>query len=99
MIVPPPAHNRVIKEAHAAHIGIARMESLTRQFAWWLKMDADLGAKVRSCSICQMYRNNPPEAVLHPWKWPKKPWTRLNADYAGPFLGKMFLINIDSYSK
>ena len=49
MIVPPQAHNCVIKEAHAAHIGIT---SLTRLFAWWLKMDADLEAKVRSCSTC-----------------------------------------------
>ena len=99
VIVPPQARNRVIEEAHAAHIGITRMKSLTRQFAWWPKMDADLEDKVKSCSTCQMYRNNPPEAVLHPWEWPKKPWTRLHADYAGPFLGKMFLIIIDSYSK
>jgi len=37
--------------------------------------------------------------MLHPWEWPKKPWTRLHADYASPFLGKMFLMIIDSYSK
>ena len=99
MIVLPQLCNRVIEEAHAAHIGITRMKSITRQFAWWPKMDADLEAKVRSCSTCQMYRKNPPEAVLHPWEWPKKPWTRLYIDYAGQFLGKMFLIIIDSYPK
>ena len=75
------------------------MKSLTRQFAWWPKMDSDLEAKVRSCSTCQMYRNDPPQAVLHPWEWPKQPWTRLHADYAGPFLGTVFLIIIDAYSK
>ena len=99
VIVPPQARNRVIEEAHATHIGITRMKSLTRQFAWWPKMDSDLEAKVRSCSTCQMYKNAPPEAVLHPWEWPKQPWTRLHADYAGPFLGKMFLIIIDAHSK
>jgi hypothetical protein len=29
----------------------------------------------------------------------RKPWTRLHVDYAGPFLGKMFLVLIDSHSK
>ena len=98
VIVPPQARNQVIEEAHATHIGITRMKSLTRQFAWWPKMDSHLEAKVRSCSTCQMCKNAPPEAVLHPWEWPKQPWTRLHADYAGPFLGKMFLIITDAHS-
>ena len=62
-------------------------------------MDSDLEAKVRSCSTCQMYRNTPPKASLHPWEWPKQPWTRIQADYAGPFQGKMFLNIIGAYSK
>ena len=36
---------------------------------------------------------------LHPWEWPQKPWSRLHIDYAGPFLGKMFLVTVDAYSK
>jgi len=34
VIIPPQARNRVIKEAHEAHIGISRIKSLTRQFVW-----------------------------------------------------------------
>ena len=72
------------------------MKSLAHQFAWpWPKMDSDLEAKVRSCSTCQMYRNDPPQTVLHPWEWPNKPWTRLHVDYTG----KMFLIVVYTYSK
>ena len=29
----------------------------------------------------------------------RNPWERIHIDYAGPFLGKMFLILVDSYSK
>ena len=29
---------------------------------------------------------------LHPWEWLGKPWSRMHADYAGPFQGKMFLV-------
>ena len=41
----------------------------------------------------------PAAAPLHPWEATDKPWTRLHIDYAGPFLGKIFLILVDSYSK
>ena len=36
---------------------------------------------------------------LHPWEWPDKPSSRLHADFAGPFLGHMFLIVVDAHSK
>ena len=62
-------------------------------------MDADLEQKVRQCSPCQENRKSPPEAPLHPWEWPHKPWVRPHLDYAGPFVGKMFLIVIDAHSK
>ena len=99
VVVPPQARDTVIEEAHAAHIGIARMKSLTRQFVWWPKIDSDLESKVRNCGTCQKFKSEPPQAILHPWEWPKQPWVRVHADFAGPFLGKMYLILIDAHSK
>ena len=37
--------------------------------------------------------------LLHPWEWPHKPWVCLHLDYAGPFLGKMFLMVVEAHSK
>ena len=74
-------------ELHETHPGICRMKASARSYVWWTKMDADLEQKVRQCS------------PLHPWEWPHKPWVRLHLDYAGPFLGKMFIIMIDAHSK
>ena len=37
--------------------------------------------------------------TLHPWMWPEKPWQRLHIDYAGPFLGRYFLIVVDARAK
>ena len=34
-----------------------------------------------------------------PGKWPERPWARLHLDYAGPFLGRMFLVLVDVHSK
>ena len=44
-------------------------------------------------------QNNPKNAPLHPWEWPARPWQRVHIDFAGPFLGTMFLIVVDAYSK
>ena len=89
----------VVEELHETHPGICKMKSLARSYVWWPQMDKELESKVRTCNNCQINRKNPPEAPLHPWEWPSRPWERLHIDYAGPFLGKMFLIVVDAYSK
>lgn len=38
-------------------------------------------------------------APCHPWEWPTQPCTRLHIDYTGPFMGKMFLVVVDTNSK
>ena len=38
-------------------------------------------------------------APLHPWVWPEAPWRRIHIDFAGPLMGKMFLIVVDVHSK
>ena len=36
---------------------------------------------------------------MHPWEWPEHPWECIHIDYAGPFMGKMFMLVIDAHSK
>ena len=45
------------------------------------------------------FKENATKGPLHPWEWPDKPWSRLNIDYAGPFMGQMLLVIIDAHSK
>ena len=54
---------------------------------------------VQKRESCQCLRNKPVLTVLHPWTWPTCPWQRLHIDFAGPFLGKSFLIIVDAHSK
>lgn len=61
-------------------------------------MDAEMEARVKTCEGCQENRNSPPVAPLHPWEDPDKPWIRIHIDYAGPWMGKMFLILVDAHS-
>ena len=99
VIVPPPGRPAVMEELHDGHPGICRMKGLARRHVWWPAMDTDLEAKVKNCAMCQSHQKAPAQAPLHPWEWPKRPCARVHADYAGPFMGKMFLILVDAHSK
>ena len=99
VVIPPQLRDRVVSELHEAHPGIVKMKVLARQYVWWPGIDAELEKKVKNCDSCQSVRQNPAHAQLHPWEWPQRPWSRVHADYAGPFLGKMFLILVDAHTK
>ncbi|UYV66983.1 K02A2.6-like [Cordylochernes scorpioides] len=40
-----------------------------------------------------------PPSTISEWTWPEKPWHRLHMDLAGPFMGRMFLVIVDAYTK
>ena len=75
------------------------MEALSRSFVWWPNIDRDIENTVKNCRNCQMNKNNPIKAPIHPWEWTNKPWVRLHLDHACPYHNKMFLIIVDSFWK
>ena len=99
VVVPPQGRKLVLAELHQAHPGICRMKSLARSYVWWPSLDKDLQALVQSCEVCQVNQKTPAAAPLHPWEWPDQPWRRIHIDYAGPFMGRMFLVVVDAHSK
>ncbi|XP_043935248.1 uncharacterized protein K02A2.6-like [Protopterus annectens] len=99
VIIPPPGRRALLQQLHQGHVGITRMKALARSYFWWPKLDHDTEVTVKGCNICQQHRSSPEGAPLHPWEWPSRPWQRLHIDYAGPFMGAMFLIIMDAHSK
>ena len=99
VIVPSKLQSYVLGELHVSHPGIVRMKSLSRRHIWWPNLDKDLEEMVSKCTPCQANHNKPPPAPLHPWSWPTGIWQRIHIDFAGPFLGHMFFLVIDAYSK
>ena len=75
------------------------MKRLACQLVWWPTLDSDIENMVKSRSTCAASGADPLPTVLHPWEWPRQPWSRIHVDYAGPMYGKMYLIIIDAYSK
>ena len=99
VIVPPVGRTKIKEELHIGHPGASRMKSLARSFVWWPGMDQEIEDAVKQCDQCQRTGHLPAVAPLQPWEWPQRPWIRLHLDYAGPFLGRMFLILVDAHSK
>ena len=62
-------------------------------------MDSDVEQMAHNCNECTSNLKSPAKSPLHPWEWPSQPWFRIHLDYAGPFMGKMFLIIVDAHSK
>ena len=99
VIIPPQGREKILSELHTAHPGIVHMKAIARSYIWWPKLDADIEMKVRQCNKCQQNRKKAPESTVHPWEWPERPWSRIHMDFAGPFMGKMFLVLVDAHSK
>ena len=99
VVVPEVGRQKVLQELHVGHPGKSRMKGIVREVVWWPGIDADLENQVQTCVECQEHQKSPAAASLHPWEWPAHPWKRLHIDYAGSFLGKMFLVVVDAHSK
>ena len=99
VIVPKSLQEKVLESLHENHPGITRMKAVARSYLWWSGLDAEIEEKAKSCLQCQETKSTPAVAPLHPWIWPTTPWKRIHIDFAGPFLGKMFLIIVDAHSK
>lgn len=99
VVVPPQGRGRIIKELHEGHPGITVMKAVSRSHVWWPGLDDSIKECVNTCDKCQLTRNMPAESPLSMWEWPDRPWSRIHLDFAGPFLGSMFLIVIDARTK
>lgn len=99
VMIPPKLQSYVLEELHVSHPGMVRMKTLARKHLWWPNLDKELEELVQNCHACQANRQKPATAPLHPWSWPTGVWQRIHIDFAGPFLGHMFLLVLDAYSK
>ena len=99
IVIPTVLRSRVLKLFHRGHPGIQRMKFLVRNYEYWPGMDHDIGSMVLRCTACASAAKQPPKATLHTWPPATKPWERIHIDYAGPHLGRHFLVIVDAYSK
>ena len=99
VVVPAKAQDHVLNELHEGHPGVSRMKAVARTCVWWAHLDRDIERFVRSCASCQQTRPLPSRNELHQWDWPKRVWSRVHVDYAGPINGRYVLVVVDATSK
>ena len=99
VLVPAKLRPQVLQALHDGHLGIVKMKNMARNYFWWPGLDKDIEHMAKGCSGCMLSQQNPQLSPLHPWIFPDSPWHRVHIDYAGPFMGHMFLIVIDAHSK
>ena len=76
------------------------MKGLAHSYDWWPHIDANIEAEqVKRCNQCQSSNSSPLIVPMYPWEWPEHPWEHIHIDYAGPFMGKIFLLVIDAHSR
>ena len=86
----------MLDELHAGHPRLSCVKVISRSVVWWPGIDGEIEAKVHGCSVCQVNQKAPAAVPMHNREWP---WSRIQNNYAGPFLGKVFLIVVDADSK
>ena len=98
VLVPMSLQDILLADLHSEHSGMVRMKRVARLYLWWPNLDKQIEETAKFCAKCQESAKKPPQ-VHSTWSWPAGPWKRLHLDFAGPFLGTMFLVLVDSYSK
>ena len=99
VVVPETVKVKVLQELHASHLGIVKMKMMARSYVWWPNIDSDIEKVAAACKVCVQESKKPTSVPLTPWPYPDKVWSRIHADFLGPFHGQMFMLVIDAYSK
>ena len=97
VIIPKELRARVLSLLHDSDFGIVQTKALAPCYVWWLVMNREIKETVKLCRDCQENRSAPPRARIRIWESAKRPWSRLQLDYAGLFGGHIFLVVVDSY--
>ena len=86
----------LVEELHRDHPGPSRMKAVARSY---FRIRQDIEDYACHCVSCQAVKNAPPAAPLYPCLWPAQPWQQIHIDFAGPFMGKTYLLVVDAHFK
>lgn len=98
VVIPETLRTKVLRELHSGHFGTVRMKQLSRNFCWWANIDKDIEEITKNCEACTRFSNNPSKTKHH-WEAASAPFERIHIDFAGPFMGHMFFVLVDAYTK
>ncbi|XP_014775940.1 uncharacterized protein K02A2.6-like [Octopus bimaculoides] len=92
ILISETLQERILKEFHIGHPGIARTKALMCSYVHWLKMGKEVENVVKGCRGRALTAKLPTQK-WKPWPGLKCPWTRLHIDFAGPLNGYYYLVD------
>ncbi|UYV76561.1 K02A2.6-like, partial [Cordylochernes scorpioides] len=98
VVIPQKLRSSILNDLHEMHLGMMKIKMIARRYFWWPGIYKNIEELARDCRICQESASMPPSTISE-WTWPEKPWHRLHLDLAGPFMGRMFMVLVDAYTK
>ncbi|XP_065189626.1 uncharacterized protein K02A2.6-like [Sycon ciliatum] len=98
VVIPKSLRMVLLRDLHTEHFGMVKTKQMARRYLWWPNVDQEIEMLIKACAQCQESAKCPP-AKSGTWSWPNGPWKRVHIDFAGPFMGKMFLVVVDAYTK
>lgn len=98
IVIPKSLKEKVLALIHQGHSGMVRSKAFARSYVWWRAMDADIENKIKTCRACQTNQRDDQRKCRLDWPKPSGPWDRVHLDFFY-FMGKTFLIIVDSFSK
>ena len=80
LVVPRSMRAGVLDEIHGAHMGESKSLSYARDHIFWPGMSAQVKDRVRSCGICNAFRNQQQKETLKLHDVPGLPWQTVGTD-------------------
>ncbi|KAL1445999.1 hypothetical protein MTO96_028956 [Rhipicephalus appendiculatus] len=75
------------------------MKKCARSYVWWPGIDKGIEETGRQCRECHSTQKSPPKAPMPTWDRPQTPWHTVHVDFAGPLLGRTYLVVVDAHTK
>ena len=98
VVIPKSLRNRALSLLHEGHWGITKMKQMARRYIAWPSITRDIRKLVKTCNPC-CQAMKAPDQEYREWPQTSECLQRIHLDFAGPFLGKMFMVTVDAHSK
>jgi len=99
VIIPSKFRKSLLEEIHGAHLRMAKMKAVARQYFWWPKIDKEIEEYVKNCEACKVVTSNLSKSPLIKFQEAEFSFDRIHIDFAGLFKGKTYLILVDAFIK
>jgi hypothetical protein len=100
LVIPDSLQRKVIELAYEGHKGVVKTKQLLRDKVWFPRINKQVEDICRQCIPCLACTPSNNQEPLLMTELPSTPWSRVSADFCGPFpTGEYLLFVIDDHSR